>query len=99
MTEQQYDSAGDPVVITPPAAARGAGAGAGRRRLHLSRRWLFERSALSGARAAASTTPKPISSSSTQQYYDNRGYAPAPQGYYYQPRQTYQPRGLFTYQD
>ena len=34
-----------------------------------------------------------------QQYNDNRGYAPAPQGYYYQPRQTYQPRGLFTYQN
>ena len=31
-----------------------------------------------------------------QQYYGNRGYAPAPQGYYYQPRQTYQPRGLFS---
>jgi hypothetical protein len=25
----------------------------------------------------------------------NRGYAPAPQGYYYQPRQYYQPRGFF----
>ena len=35
-----------------------------------------------------------------QQQYDNRGYAPAPQqGYYYQPRPYYQPRGLFTYQD
>jgi hypothetical protein len=33
-----------------------------------------------------------------QQYYDNRGYVPAPQGYY-QPRPVYQPRGLFTYQD
>ena len=33
------------------------------------------------------------------QSYGNRGYAPAPQGYYYQPRQSYQPRGLFTYQD
>ena len=36
-----------------------------------------------------------------QQYYGNRGYAPAPQpqGTYYQPRPQYQPRGLFTYQD
>ncbi len=35
-----------------------------------------------------------------EQYYYDRGYAPqyAPQGYY-QPRQQYQPRGLFTYQD
>jgi hypothetical protein len=41
----------------------------------------------------AQATPQP-----QQQYYDNRGYAPAPQGYY-QPRPVYQPRGLFTYQD
>lgn len=37
-----------------------------------------------------------------QQYYDNRGYPPAPQGYYYQQQpqpQPYRPRGLFTYQD
>ena len=34
-----------------------------------------------------------------QQYNANRGYAPAPQGYYYQPRPQYQPRGLFTYQE
>ncbi len=36
-----------------------------------------------------------------EQYYYDRGYAPQyapPQGYY-QPRQQYQPRGLFTYQD
>ena len=44
--EQQYDSAGDPVVITPPQQ-RVAPAGAGRRRLYLSRRWFFERGALS----------------------------------------------------
>ena len=29
----------------------------------------------------------------------SRGYAPAPQGYYYQQRPQNQPRGLFTYQD
>ena len=35
-----------------------------------------------------------------QQYYGNRGYAPAPQGYYYQPRQQYyQQRGLFSSQN
>jgi hypothetical protein len=32
-----------------------------------------------------------------QQYYVNRGYAPAPQ--VYAPRPSYQPRGLFTYQN
>ena len=42
----------------------------------------------------AQATPQP-----QPQYYDNRGYAPAPQGYYYQPRPVYQPRGPFTYQD
>ena len=41
----------------------------------------------------AQATPQP-----QPQYYDNRGYAPAPQGYY-QPRPVYQPRGLFTYQE
>ena len=41
----------------------------------------------------AQATPQP-----QQQTYDNRGYAPAPQGYY-QPRPVYQPRGLFTYQE
>ncbi|MES2198510.1 MAG: L,D-transpeptidase [Pseudomonadota bacterium] len=36
-----------------------------------------------------------------EQYYQDRGYAPqyAPPQVYYQPRQQYQPRGLFTYQD
>ena len=37
-----------------------------------------------------------------QQYYYDRGYAPAPQGYgYYQPRPYYQQqqRGYYTYQD
>ena len=38
--EQQYGSAGDPIVITPPQQ-RVAAAGAGRRRLYLSRRWFF----------------------------------------------------------
>ncbi len=38
----------------------------------------------------AQATPQP-------QYY--RGYPPAPQGYYYQQQQPYQPRGLYTYQD
>ena len=45
--------------------------------------------------AAASTTPKPIQQQ--QQYYGNRGYAPAPQGYY-QQRPANQPRGCY-YQD
>ena len=97
--EQQYDSAGDPVVITPQQQ-RIAAAGPGRRRLYLSRRWLFERGALSrAARRRVYDTQAYQQQQPQQQYYDNRGYAPAPQGYYYQPRQNYQPRGLFSYQD
>ncbi len=34
-----------------------------------------------------------------QQYYDNRGYAPQYGPQVYAPRPSYQPRGLFTYQD
>ena len=47
-------------------------------------------------RAAAYDTQAYQQQQPQQQYYGNRGYAPAPQGYYYQPRQTYQPRGLFS---
>jgi hypothetical protein len=92
--EQQTDAAGDPVVLTPqpqqyPPQARAddgyiypADGSSNEARYPAPRR-------LYGAQAY----PQP-----QQQYYDNRGYAPAPQGYY-QPRPAYQPRGLFTYQD
>jgi hypothetical protein len=94
--EQQTDAAGDPVVLTPqpqqyPPQARAddgyiypADGSSNEARYPAPRdRRLY------GAQAY----PQP-----QQQYYDNRGYAPAPQGYY-QPRPAYQPRGLFTYQD
>jgi hypothetical protein len=94
--EQQTDAAGDPVVLTPqpqqyPPQARAddgyiypADGSSNEARYPAPRdRRLY------GAQAY----PQP-----QQQYYDNRGYVPAPQGYY-QPRPAYQPRGLFTYQD
>jgi hypothetical protein len=94
--EQQTDAAGGPVVLTPqpqqyPPQARAddgyiypADGSSNEARYPAPRdRRLY------GAQAY----PQP-----QQQYYDNRGYAPAPQGYY-QPRPAYQPRGLFTYQD
>jgi hypothetical protein len=94
--EQQTDAAGDPVVLTPqpqqyPPQARAddgyiypADGSSNEARYPAPRdRRLY------GSQAY----PQP-----QQQYYDNRGYAPAPQGYY-QPRPAYQPRGLFTYQD
>jgi hypothetical protein len=96
--QQQYDAAGQPVVITPqpgyaaqPLPQQRADDGyiypadgsSSEARYPAPRgRRLYD----------AQATPQP-------QYYDNRGYAPAPQGYYYQPRPAYQPRGLFTYQE
>ncbi|MEH2562559.1 L,D-transpeptidase [Bradyrhizobium sp. AZCC 2289] len=95
--EQQYDSAGDPMVLTPqqqPAPQARADDG-----------YIYPADGSSnearypappGSRRVydAQAYPQP-----QQQYYVNRGYAPAPQGNYYQPRPYYQPRGLFTYQD
>jgi L,D-transpeptidase catalytic domain len=98
--EQQYGSAGDPVVITPqqqrvvPQAQARADDG-----------YIYPADGSSNeARYPAPSrraydTQAYQQQQQQQQYYDNRGYAPAPQGYYYQPRQTYQPRGLFTYQN
>ena len=98
--EQQYDSAGDPVVITPPqqrvapqAQARAddgyiypADGSSNEARYPAPGRRVYD------TQAYQQQQPQ-------QQYYGNRGYAPAPQGYYYQPRQSYQPRGLFGYQN
>jgi hypothetical protein len=99
--EQQYDSAaGDPVVITPqqqrvaPQAQARADDG-----------YIYPADGSSNeARYPAPPSRRVYDTQAyqqqqPQQYYGNRGYAPAPQGYYYQPRQSYQPRGLFSYQD
>jgi hypothetical protein len=96
--QQQYDSAGDPVVITPPQqrVVPQARADDG---------YIYPADGSSNeARYPAPPSRRGYDTQAyqqqpQQQYYDNRGYAPAPQGYYYQPRQTYQPRGLFTYQN
>jgi L,D-transpeptidase-like protein len=93
--QQQYDSAGDPVVITPPQrAAPVARADDG---------YIYPADGSSNeARYPAPPSRRVYDTQAYQQqpqYNDNRGYAPAPQGYYYQPRQSYQPRGLFSYQD
>lgn len=92
--EPQYDAAGDPVVITPqlPAAPQAraddgyiypadGSSNEARYPAPPSGRRIYD----------AQATPQP-----QQQYYANRGYPPAPRGYYYyQPRPYYQPRGLF----
>jgi hypothetical protein len=88
--DQQYDSAGDPVVITPQArVAPQARADDG---------YIYPSDGSSSeARYPAPRRRYDAQAYQQQQYYDNRGYAPAPPGY--QPRPYYQQRGLFTYQD
>jgi hypothetical protein len=99
--QQQYDAAGDPVVITPQQQQvlpqmrpnngyiyPADGSSSEARYPAPPDRRVYD------AQAYPQPQPQP-----PPQYYDNRGYAPAPQGSYYQPRPYYQPRGLFTYQD
>ena len=96
-SEPQYNSAGDPVVLTPQQQRTlpqvrpddgyiyPADGSSSEARYPAPRgRRVYD----------AQAYPQP-----QQQYYGNRGYAPAPQGYYYKPRQSYQPRGLFGYQN
>jgi hypothetical protein len=94
--DQQYDAAGDPVVITPQqGVAPQARADDG---------YIYPADGSSNeARYPAPRSRRVYDAQAARQqqyYYDNRAYAPqyAPQGYY-QPRQYYQPRGQFTYQD
>jgi hypothetical protein len=89
--DQQYDSAGDPVVITPQQQAPQARADDG---------YIYPADGSSTQQIYPAPRGRRVYTDAygQQQYYnDNRGYPPAPQGYYYQPRQYYQPRG-YTYQ-
>jgi hypothetical protein len=97
--DQQYDSAGDPVVITPQ-----------QRMAPLQRAdtvpvqraddgYIYPADGSSNEARYPAPPSRRIYDTQAyqqQQYYGNRGYAaPAPQGYYYQQRPQYQPR----YQD
>jgi hypothetical protein len=103
--DPQYDSAGDPVVITPQQ----------QRTVPLQRAdtvpvqraddgYIYPADGSSDQARYPAPPSRRIYDTQAyqqqqqQQYYGNPGYAPAPQGYY-QPRPQYQPRGLFTYQD
>ncbi|MBI5322319.1 L,D-transpeptidase [Bradyrhizobium sp.] len=99
--QQQYDNAGDPVVITPQARYAPQprpddgyvypADGSSTEQIYPAPR---RRSQVYAPQVyAPQAYPQ-------QQYYYDRGYAPAPQGYY-QPRPYYQPpqRGYYTYQD
>jgi hypothetical protein len=101
--QQQYDAAGDPTVIAPPAQRV-----APQMQARVDDGYIYPADGSSNeARYPAPPSRRGYDTQAYQQqpyqqqprYDGNRGYAPAPQGYYYQPRQTYQPRGLFTYQD
>ena len=99
--DQQYDSAGDPVVITPQqqptVAMQRANDG-----------YIYPADGSSNEARYPAPPSRRIYDTQAyqqqqqQQYYGNRGYAPAPQGYY-QPRPAYQqPRGYYQggyYQD
>ncbi len=94
--DQQYDNAGDPVVITPQAGVAP--------QARADDRYIYPSDGSSSdARYPAPRRRYDAQAYQQQQYYDNRGYAPqpqyapAPQGY--QPRPYYQQRGLFTYQN
>jgi hypothetical protein len=97
--EQQYDAAGDPVVITPQQQRLAPQARADDGYIYPSDGSSNE------ARYPAPPSRRVYGDTQAyqqqqQQYYGNRGYAPAPQGYYYQPQQQYyQQRGLFGYQN
>jgi len=91
--DQQYDSAGNPVVIRPQ-----------QRLVPVQRAddgYIYPADGSSDqARYPAPPNRRVYDTQAQQQqYYTSRGYAPAPQGYYYQQRPQYQPRGLFTSQD
>ncbi len=98
--DQQYDSAGDPVVITPqpqPVAPQPVAP-----QMRADDGYIYPADGNSDeARYPAPRSRRLYDAQAApqQQYYNNRGYAAPPQGYYTQPRPSYQPRGLFTYQD
>ena len=93
--DQQYDNAGDPVVITPqagyaPQPRRDDG-------------YVYPADGSSNEQiypAPRRAQIYPPQGYPQQQYYYDRGYAPPQQGYYYQPRPYYAPqRGYYVYRD
>jgi hypothetical protein len=96
--QQQYSAAGDPVVITPQQQRV-----APQTQARADDGYIYPADGSSNeARYPAPPSRRGYDTQAyqqqqpQQQYNGNRGYMPAPQGYYYQPRQTYQPRGLFS---
>ena len=95
--DQQYDAAGNPVVITPQLQRVAPQARADDGYIYPADGSSNE--ARYPAPPGRRTYGAQVYQQPQQQYYDNRGYAPVPQGYYNQPRPYYQQRGLFSTQD
>jgi hypothetical protein len=105
--EQQYDNAGDPVVITPQGQrgyAQGGYPQAGYPQARADDGYIYPADGNSTEQRYPS--PRRVYGAQAypqQQYYygDSNTYQPAPQGGYYQqqPRPYYQQRGLFSAQD
>jgi hypothetical protein len=93
---QQYNAAGDPVVLTPQQPAQ-----AQYPQERTDDGYIYPADGSSdGARYPAPPSSRRLygaqASPQPQQYYDNRGYT---QPQVYAPRPYYHQRGLFTYQD
>lgn len=99
----QYNSAGDPVVLTPRPGAPGEVEPQAQPQAQPDDGYIYPADGSSNEARYPAPRSRRLYGAQVyprEQYYYDRGYAPQypPQGYY-QPRQQYQPRGLFTYHD
>lgn len=99
----QYNSAGDPVVLTPRPGVPGQVVPLVEPQVRADDGYIYPADGSSNEVLYPAPRSRRLYGAQVyprEQYYRDRGYAPqyAPQGYY-QPRPYYQPRGLFTYQD
>ncbi len=91
----QYNSAGDPVVLAPRPGVPGQVAP----QMQADDGYVYPADGSSNEARYPAPRSRRLYGAQVyprEPYYNDRGYAP--QGYY-QPRPSYQPRGLFTYQD
>ena len=103
----QYNSAGDPIVLTPRPGVPGEVAPLAepqvQPQVQADDGYIYPADGSSNEARYPAPRSRRLYGAQVyprEQYYGDRGYAPQyqPQGYY-QPQQRYQPRGLFTYQD
>src|SRR5262245_7649863 len=101
--QQQYGSAGDPVVITPQSGyAPQPQPGYPQPQARRDDGYIYPADGSSTDQIYPAPRPRAqVYPPQQQYYYQDRGYAPAPQGYYNQPRQYYQQQrgGYYTYQN